>query len=298
MILFWYQHLTQYIDPIAFTIGSFSIRWYAISYIIGFSVVYGLLRWRIKNGEWPGGISNFEFRISNKNPIVNCQLSIVLQDFILVAFFSALFGGRIGYVLFYNLPYFWTHPMAIISPYVDGYFTGIYGMSYHGALFGIVLGSVIFLHIKKINFWQWADFVVPAVPFGYFFGRIGNFLNGELYGRVTNSSWGMYFSSDRISLRHPSQLYEALLEGILLFSILWIIRNKKLPSGLLFLAYLVGYGIARVVSEFFREPDLQIGFFWGYLTLGQVLSLAMIFLGMGIFSVSKNKKDGILIEKN
>ena len=207
-------------------------------------------------------------------------MSNVVLDYLLLAFFAALIGGRVGYVLFYNAPYFFAHPSAIISPFDQGgNLIGLYGMSYHGALLGIVLGSWIFLKKKKINFLAWADFVIPAAAAGYFFGRIGNFLNGELYGRITNSPLGMYFGADPLRLRHPSQLYEAFLEGILLFLILWKMRGKNLADGFLFGVYLLGYGMARIIGEQFREPDAQLGFFWNYLTMGQILSLVMIMAG-------------------
>ena len=156
-------------------------------------------------------------------------------------------------------------------------------MSYHGALLGILLGSYVFLRIKKINFWKWADFVAPAVPVGYFFGRIGNFLNGELYGRVTDSSLGMYFTNSPLLLRYPSQILEAFFEGIILFAILWSIRNKNFFPGKIFSIYLLGYGFFRIFSEIFREPDPQIGLILGYFTLGQLMSLIMIIAGAVIF---------------
>ena len=196
-----------------------------------------------------------------------------------MSFFAALIGGRLGYVLLYNLPYFLAHPMTIISPYENGNFTGIYGMSYHGGLVGIAIGSYIFLRIKKINFWEWADFIIPAVPAGYFFGRFGNFLNGELYGRVTNSPLGMYFAGNQTVLRWPSQLIEGFLEGIILFVILWVMRKKEMPAGSLFAIYFIGYGFFRILAEFFREPDPQIGFLLSYFTLGQALSFLMIIIG-------------------
>jgi len=279
-ILTLYQNIPLHIDPIAFSIGSFAVRWYGIMYLVGFLVVYGLLRLRIAKGEFPVPISNFQFPISNKCSNVKCQMSNVVLDYLLLAFFAALIGGRVGYVLFYNAPYFFAHPSAIISPFDQGgNLIGLYGMSYHGALLGIVLGSWIFLKKKKINFLAWADFVIPAAAAGYFFGRIGNFLNGELYGRITNSPLGMYFGADPLRLRHPSQLYEAFLEGILLFLILWKMRGKNLADGFLFGVYLLGYGMARIIGEQFREPDAQLGFFWNYLTMGQILSLVMIMAG-------------------
>ncbi|EKE19293.1 MAG: hypothetical protein ACD_9C00060G0001, partial [uncultured bacterium] len=155
--------------------------------------------------------------------------------------------------------------------------------SYQGALIGIIIGGFLFLKVKKQDFLAWADFVIPAVALGYFFGRVGNFLNGELYGRVTNSSWGMYFIADPNKLRHPSQLYEAMLEGFLLFAILWNIRNKKLKTGSFFAMYIFGYGSLRILSEQFREPDAQIGLLWNYFTMGQLLSMAMVLAGSVLF---------------
>jgi phosphatidylglycerol:prolipoprotein diacylglycerol transferase len=276
MNLFLYQHLPLYINPIAFSIGSFSVKWYALSYVIAFSIVYLFLAWRIKKGE-------FVFRSQN-------EMQGILFDFILVAFFSALIGGRLGYALIYNFSYFTSHSLLIISPFEGGKLTGFYGMSYHGALIGIIIGSYIFLRIKKINFWKWADFVSVAVPAGYFFGRIGNFLNGELYGRITNSYLGMYFAADQLVLRHPSQLYEALLEGLLLFLVLWKMRKFVLPEGTLFSAYLIGYGVLRIFAEKFRQPDPQLGFILGYLTLGQLLSIIMIISGLAILVLKNRKK--------
>lgn len=279
----FYQNIPLHIDPIAFSIGSFSVRWYGVSYLVGFVVVYFILRWRIKHGEFPKNI---------KLSAVSCQLSLVL-DYLLVSFLSALIGGRIGYILFYNAKYFLANPLVIISPYDrGGALIGIFGMSYHGALLGIILGSWIFLKRKKVDFLTWADFVAPAVALGYFFGRLGNFFNGELYGRVTNSFLGMHFLNDPGKLRHPSQIYEAFLEGLLLFAILWSLRNKKMPKGLLLGLYLIGYGMLRIFAEQFREPDSQIGLLLGYFTLGQVLSMIMIFCGAIILftGFKKNKK--------
>lgn len=281
----FYQNLPLNIDPIAFSIGSFSVRWYSISFVIGFLVVYLVLMWRIRRENFNFGIQYTKYNIQS-----------TVLDFLLVSFFSALIGGRIGYVIFYDLQYFLANPLAIISPYdSQGSFVGIFGMSYHGALLGILLGNWIFLKRKKINFLLWADFVAPAVALGYFLGRLGNFFNGELYGRITNSSWGMYFQSDSDILRHPSQLYEAFLEGLILFVILWIFKSanwsRKMPKGFLFAIYLVGYGILRIFAEQFRQPDPQIGILLGHFTLGQLLSAVMIFGGVAIlFGGFKKRK--------
>jgi phosphatidylglycerol:prolipoprotein diacylglycerol transferase len=279
-----YQLLPLHINPIAFSIGFFSIRWYGLSYLAGFIAVWLLLSYEIKKSEL-----NYVFKISNKNSEKLKQN--ILLDWLLASFFAALVGGRLGYALFYNASYFIANPLAIISPYdiQSGKFVGIFGMSYHGALVAIIVASYIFLKKKNINFLVWADFVVPAVALGYFFGRVGNFLNGELYGRITNSLFGMYFSADILNLRHPSQLYEAFLEGLLLFVILWNTRNNKMKSGFLFGIYLVGYATFRILIEQVREPDVQIGFLWNYFTMGQILSSLMLLSGL-FFIVSKNEK--------
>jgi len=298
-----YQHLSLAINPIAFSIGSFAIRWYALSYIVGFLVVYLVLMWRIRHDDFKKTAQIFNLQFSIYNEILNSQISNEIQkskfqnlasnlviDYLLLAFFSAIVGGRLGYVLFYNLQYFLVHPWAIVSPFnQQGSLVGLYGMSYHGALLGIVMASWVFLKKRNINFLAWADFIVPAAAAGYFFGRIGNFLNGELYGRITDSPLGMYFAGDPTFLRHPSQLYEALLEGALLFAILWKMREKKLAQGALFGIYLLGYGLLRTAVEQFREPDYQLGLIWSYFTMGQILSLAMIAGGAYLLFPKKYK---------
>lgn len=292
-LLFWYQHLPLHISPIAFAVNSFSIRWYAISYIVSFLVIYGVLFWRI-NSETEKVYQIFNVQFSNPNKIKNPKSEIqnFAIDFLLVTFFAALLGGRIGYVLFYNLSYYVSNPLAIISPYdqATGSFVGLYGMSYHGALVAILIASAIFLKKRKVDFFAWADFIIPAVAAGYFFGRIGNFLNGELYGRVTTSPWGMYFASNPQNLRYPSQLLEAFFEGILLFVILWLIRNKNLARGSLLAIYFIGYGVFRILVEQFREPDSQIGFIVANITLGQVLSISMVLAGFAILVSKRCKK--------
>ncbi len=205
-----------------------------------------------------------------------------------------MIGGRLGYVIFYNLKYYIAHPIEIILPFslTNGFhFTGIAGMSYHGGLIGVLLATIIFCYRNKINLWRFADLLVPAVPLGYTFGRLGNFINGELYGRVTTMPWGMYFPLDSTrQLRHPSQLYEAFFEGLFLFFVLWSMRKKKLFEGFLLSLYLIGYGLVRFLIEFVREPDPQLGVIVGSLTMGQILCLSMILGGIGIFYIRKGKK--------
>lgn len=281
MLLDFYQHIPEYINPIVFFIGFFSIRWYSLMWMMGIGVIYWILMRRVKKSELP---------------ITNYQL-LNLLFYILI---GILVGGRLGYVLFYDLVYFIQNPLEIFLPLrftaYNLQFTGFYGMSYHGGLIGAILAGVIFTKKYKINFWKLADGVVLAVPAGYFFGRVGNFLNGELYGRATDMPWGMYFPTDLLGqLRHPSQLYEAFFEGIVLFILLWVLsdllknkwRQRYFPR-ILFSAYIFGYGFFRFILEFFRDPDTQLGFVFSFLTMGQILSLGMIILASFIFW-KKNK---------
>jgi phosphatidylglycerol:prolipoprotein diacylglycerol transferase len=275
--IYSYQHLPWHINPVAFSLGFLRIDWYSVAYLLGFGVVFLLLEYRIKKSE-----NNFDFNTSK------------LLDLLLYSFAGLIFGARLGYVLFYNFSYYLQNPLAIISPYdpITHQFIGIYGMSYHGGLLGVVLFAWIFSKKNKLDVLKVADFVVPAIPAGYFFGRVGNFLNGELYGRVTQKFWGMYFPTDTTGLlRHPSQIYEAMLEGIILFVFLWIFRNREIFQNKLLGLYLIGYAFFRILVEFFRQPDPQIGYLWGFLTLGQILSSAMICAGVIlIFCGKKNKK--------
>ena len=161
-------------------------------------------------------------------------------------------------------------------------------MSYHGGAIGVLVATVMFCRKHTINFWNFADLFAAAIPLGYTFGRIGNFINGELYGRVTTAPWGMYFPLDPYrQLHHPSQLYEAFFEGIVLFALLWSIRKKKCFDGFLFSLYLIGYGTVRFFIEFYREPDPQLGFIAGTLTMGQLLCLGMIVTAVIIFLIRK-----------
>lgn len=263
MLSYEYQNLPQIIDPIAFSVGSFSIRWYSLMYLAGFLVILSLLKLRKNRKET-------ELRWED------------ILDFLMYAFLGSLIGGRLGYVLFYNLSYYLDNPIEIILPIrITDYglrFAGFYGMSYFGAVLGIFFVAWIFSKKRRVDIFNISDFVLPAVPLGYFFGRIGNFLNGELYGRATEGRWGMYFSDGQ--LRHPSQFYEAFFEGIVLFFILWSLRNKLSDKkGALTGIYLAGYGLFRFFIEFFREPDKQLGFILGFLTLGQIFAIFLFFIG-------------------
>jgi len=256
-----WQQLPFHISPSLFSIGSFQLRYYSLMYIVGFAIAYFLTLYRIKNEK-------YEYSAE------------IIQDYLIWAMLGVILGARLGEVLIYNFGYFIHHPLEIFLPFSfsNGIrFTGISGMSYHGGVIGVVLVSVFFLRKRKINFWKFADLIVPSIPLGYTFGRIGNFTNGELFGRITTMPWGMYFPLDQThSLRHPSQLYEAFFEGIFLFVVLWLMKKKKYGDGWLLGLYIFGYGFVRFLMEFFREPDFMVG----PISIGQVLCALMMAAGI------------------
>ena len=258
-----WQQIPAHITPYLFSIGSFQLRYYSLMYIVAFVIVYFLVMHRIKNEKYK-------------------YTSEDIQDYLVWAMVGVLLGARLGDVLFYNLDYYLYHPLEIFLPFTfsNGIrFTGISGMSYHGGVIGVIIMSVLFCRKRNFDFWKFADLISPAIPLGYTFGRLGNFINGELYGRVTSMPWGMYFPLDPThSLRHPSQLYEAFFEGIFLFAVLWALRKKKLFDGALLGLYIFGYGFVRFMIEFFREPDYMVG----PISIGQFLCVLMMLGGIGL----------------
>ncbi len=264
-----WQQLPAHISPHLFSIGSFQLRYYSLMYIVAFAIVYFLVLYRIKHEKYKYTAEN-------------------IQDYLVWAMIGVLIGARLGDVLIYNFSYYAQHPLEIFLPFdfSNGIrFTGISGMSYHGGLIGVIIMSVLFCRKRKIDFWKFIDLICPAVPLGYTFGRIGNFINGELFGRVTAMPWGMYFPLDQTrSLRHPSQLYEAAFEGIFLFIVLWLMRKKKRFDGFLMGMYICGYGLVRFIIEFFREPDFMLG----PISIGQFLCLLMMLVGTTILIWRKN----------
>ena len=271
----WWNHIPEHINPNIIEIGSFQIRYYGLMYVIAFSITYLLILHRLTN-------ERYEYP------------KAVIQKYFVWAILGVMIGGRAGFVLFYDLSYFIAHPLRIICPFdfSNGFgYIGLFGMSYHGGLAGVILSSLIFCYKKKVNCWDFADLLSPAIPLGYTFGRLGNFINGELYGRVTTAGWGMYFPLDPTGqLRHPSQLYEAFFEGIFLFIILWSIRKKRLFNGFHFCLYIISYGIVRFCIEFVREPNPDLGFIWHFFTMGQLLSIAMVLGGTFIILIKINQK--------
>ncbi len=243
------------IDPVLVSIGPVAIRWYGLAYVAGFIVAGLVLRSRAK--RWGVGLSDDD-----------------LLDIVLWAVVGLVAGARIGYVLFYGVGSYWDEPLSILA-FWDG------GMSFHGGLIGALLAGWIVAKRKGIPPLQLFDLGAVGAPLGIFFGRIANFINGELWGRVTEVPWAMVFPRAPGGLpRHPSQLYEALLEGLVIFCVLWVLSRRKRSDGLIIGTLLVLYSVFRTFIEFFREPDAQLGFILGPLTMGQLLTLPMVFVGI------------------
>lgn len=267
----YWNNIYDHFDPIAFSIGV-NVHWYGMMYVLALISALVMAKWIVTKDKLP---------IEKK----------VLDDYFIWIEVGVILGARLGYILFYdpNTFYYLSHPWQIFNPFnTTGEFVGIRGMSYHGALIGFLLGSYLFARKNKYSFWFLMDIVAIAVPVGYIFGRIGNFLNQELIGRTTDVPWGIYVDG---VLRHPSQLYEAFLEGIVVALIIYLIRHRISFAGGLTLAYGALYGLARFVAEFWRAPDMQIGYIYGdWMTQGQLLSLPMIIISLaGIFYLKEAK---------
>ncbi len=263
----WWQHLPEHMNPVLLQIGGFAVHYYGLMYLVAFMVAYLLCRYRLKHEPF--------------DDVFNGEK---LQGLFSASILGLILGARLGYVLFYSLSYYLRHPLEIILPFdiANGWkFVGIAGMSYHGGLIGAMLLGGLFVKKEGIRFRQGVDFLLPCIPLGYTFGRLGNFINGELWGRRTERSIGMYFpDAPGEALRHPSQLYEAFFEGIVLFVILWLLRKRMKVSGSMGTIYLVGYGFFRFLIEYVREPDAHLGFIAVGLSMGQLLCIAMILTGL------------------
>jgi phosphatidylglycerol:prolipoprotein diacylglycerol transferase len=272
MLEYW-QHIYSTFEPVAFHIGSIGVHWYGIMYALALLTAIYMGHYIIKKDNYP---------ISSET----------LDNYIWWAEIGVILGARLGYILFYDTHTLWylIHPWQIFNPFMDGHFVGISGMSYHGALIGFILSTIIFCKRNKLSFWVLADIASLAVPLGYIFGRIANFLNQALIGRTTDMPWGIYVHG---VLRHPSALYEAFLEGFVVFVILFLYRKKATFDGEIALLYVILYSIMRIISENFRQPDIQLGFLLGtsWLTMGILISLSFIFLAtLTYIYKSKNKK--------
>lgn len=244
------------IDPVALRLGSIQVHWYGLSYVVGILCAWWLAR-RCAPRLHPEWAPEF------------------VDDMIFYASMGVVFGGRIGYMLFYNLPVFLADPTVIFKVWQGG-------MSFHGGLLGVFTALWWLGRSHKVGFITLTDFIGPLVPIGLFSGRLGNFVNGELWGAPTDLPWGMVFPDAGPLPRHPSQLYEAGLEGLLLFVVLWWFARRPRPEGAISSLFMLGYGLCRFMVEFVREPDRHIGYLaFDWLTMGQVLTLPMIAIGIG-----------------
>ena len=247
-----------HIDPIAIHLGPFGIHWYGLMYLIGFMALLWLGKWRIRHTPSSGWTEK------------------QLDDALFYGALGVVLGGRLGYVLFYQPAHFLAHPVEIFAVWQGG-------MSFHGGFLGVLAAMALFARKEGMRWLGMMDFIAPLVPPGLAAGRLGNFINGELWGRPTDLPWGMIFPQVDNLPRHPSQLYEFTLEGIALFLLLWLYSSKPRPAGAVSGLFLIGYGSFRFLVEFTRQPDDFLGFFAMGLTMGQLLSLPMIFLGIWMF---------------
>jgi len=260
------------IDPVLFQIGPVAIRWYSLAYIGGIVLGWIYARRMVRNDRLWGG----------KAPVTEADL----DDFILWATIGIIVGGRLGFVLFYDLPVFLDDPLRIFKTWQGG-------MSFHGGLIGTTVAMFAFAWRRKLPVWSLIDTVSAVVPIGLFFGRLANFINSELWGRASDVPWAMVFPTGGDIARHPSQLYEAALEGLVLFLVLRFcthsllkLQTPRFVTGV----FIAGYGLARIFVEFFREPDVQLGYLYGgWLTMGMILSIPMVLLGIGLVISAKRR---------
>ena len=265
------------LDPVLFSIGPLQIRWYGLMYVIGFVAAYYLVAHQARIFHWRQMLQRLD----------NLNLALVL---------GIILGGRLGYVFFYNPGYYLQHPLEIAATWSGG-------MSFHGGCIGATLSGYLYCRRADLDFWKAADLFAVTAPIGLFFGRLGNFINGELFGRPAHVPWAMVFPDGGPLRRHPSQLYEAFLEGIVLFIILWTLKAKpwhaqssRWPHGTMLALFFILYGSFRFLVEYFREPDSQLGLVLAGLSMGQVLCLLMVLAGGLLWKARKTalrKQNGI-----
>ena len=257
--------LAPTIDPVAISLGPVKIHWYGLMYVIGFLALWFFASRRAKQPD-------------------SGWTAEQVSDFVFYGALGVILGGRLGYMLFYNLPHYLAHPLDMLKVWQGG-------MSFHGGLIGVLLAMLYFARKTGKTFFTVADFFAPWVPIGLGLGRLGNFINHELWGRTTDGPWGMVFREAGPLPRHPSQLYQAALEGLALFVILWLFARKPRPTASVSGLFLICYGLFRILAEFVREPDPQLGYLaFGWLTMGQVLSVPMILFGVGLMVWAYKKK--------
>jgi len=256
-----------HINPVAFSLGPLQVHWYGIMYLLAFTSAWFLAQWRVKHYhlDWtPEQIG----------------------DLIFYGALGIILGGRLGYMLFYNTQQWMNHPLSLFKVWQGG-------MSFHGGLLGVIVAALLFVRKTKKSFFQVADFITPLVPLGLAFGRLGNFINGELWGRVTTMPWGMVFPAVDDQPRHPSQLYEFGLEGVVLFILVWWYAARPRPAGCVSGVFLMGYAVSRLIVECFRQPDTQMGYVaFNCLTMGQVLSIPMLLVGLFLWLMRRRSGHG------
>jgi len=243
-----------HIDPVFLSIGPLQFRWYGLMYVLGFVLTYVIIRSEIRRKQLPLTADD-------------------AGDLVFYGAMGVVLGGRLGYILFYNLGFYLEHPLRIFAVWEGG-------MSFHGGFLGVVAAFVLYARRKGVSFWTLIDMAAQCAPVGLGLGRIGNFINGELYGRETQVPWGMVFPGGGPLPRHPSQLYEAVLEGVVLFCIVRVLTRKSPCTGSAAWGFVAGYGLFRFIVEFFRQPDAQKGLYLELFSMGQLLSLPMFLLGL------------------
>ncbi len=245
------------IDPVALSLGPLKIHWYGIMYLVGFSAAWWLGRLRSKRPDAP----------------MNAEQ---VGDLIFYCALGAVLGGRLGYVLFYDFNSFLADPISLFKVWQGG-------MAFHGGLIGVIVAMILFARKLGRTFWEIADFTAPLTPIGFGAVRFANFINGELWGKVTEVPWGMVFPHAGALPRHPSQLYQSFFEGVVLFLVLWFFSKQSRPAGAVSGLFLLTYGSLRILAEFFRQPDAHIGYLaFGWVTQGQLLSVPMVIGGIGL----------------
>jgi phosphatidylglycerol:prolipoprotein diacylglycerol transferase len=242
------------IDPVIFTIGPLAVRWYGLMYLLGFAAAYALIR----------HLARLRSLVLDKDGV---------SDLLFYGVLGVVLGGRLGYVIFYNPARYLAHPLEVFAVWQGG-------MSFHGGLLGVIAATLLFCRRRQLPLLLTGDILVTSATIGLGLGRLGNFINGELWGRVTELPWGMVFPGGGPLPRHPSQLYEATLEGLVLFCLLYLLHRRQARIGVPFFSFFAGYGLFRFLVEFVRQPDPQLGFLWGGATMGQLLSLPMLIFGL------------------